>query len=275
MRLIRDPLVHFAVLGIVIFAVYAVLNDGDAPQDAATPRIVVDAATQDLLIERFSQVWRRPPTEAEQAALVEDYIEGRVMVREARALGLDQGDSVVEQRLRQKMTFLLSGSGAPSPSEADLRAFYDADPARYGAAPKIAFQQVPLGEAQPTDSEVAELIAALQAGADPAEIGTFNLLPTDNPLAPSGLIDRQFGKGLADQIARLEPGEWGGPVRSGYGFHLVRLDQLVPARVPPFEDVIDRVRNDWEAESSETRLQERIAALRDRYTIDIVTEPTE
>lgn len=274
MSLLREPLVHFAALGALLFAAFFALGGYDSAPGNQLPRITVDAAQQAVLAEQFTRVWRRAPTDEERARLIEDFIESQVLVREARALGLEQGDPIVDQRLRQKITFLISGIGLAEPTDAELRAAYEAQAERYTADALLAFRQVPLDETAPVEAEITRISGALSAGADPASLSPASLLPTEIALRPSAQIDRQFGKGVAAQIAALPDGDWSGPVRSGYGWHLVQRTALVPERVLPFEEVADQVRADWDEQQSKTHLAERIAQMRARYVIEVAPMDT-
>ena len=120
-RLIREPLLHFLVIGTAVFAVYGAMNPSSARRRADV--IEVTPAKVERLDGQFEAVWRRPPTAAERAGLVDDYVREEVYYREALALGLDRDDTVIRRRLRQKMEFLGdAGAAALAPSDAELRA---------------------------------------------------------------------------------------------------------------------------------------------------------
>ncbi len=101
-RLLREPLVHFFVLGAGIFLLFALVGESDDPLD----EIVVSSGQVDRLVETWQRTWQRPPTSAELEGLIEDYIREEILYREAIAMGLDQDDTIIRRRLRQKMEFL-------------------------------------------------------------------------------------------------------------------------------------------------------------------------
>jgi hypothetical protein len=259
--LLREPLLHFLVLGALLFGLFGLLDD--TPPPAPAERIVVTEAEAERLAGRFEATWRRPPDAAERARLLERYVEEEVLVREARTLGLDRGDAVVRQRLAQKMGFLIeSGAEAAEPTDAVLRSHMESHPDRFRVPARVAFEQVPLG-----DDGAGPVLAALDAGASPGAVGGRSLLPAFVPPSPRQAVDGTFGEGFFDAVAALPPGEWAGPVASGYGGHVVRLGEHRPARLPPLEEVRGEVERDWRAETRVRLAGERLDALLDRYEI--------
>ncbi len=230
-QLIREPLLHFLVLGAAIFALFAAFND--APPPVAANRLEVTQADALRLARQFEATWARPPTAQELSALIERHVEEEVYVREAEALALDRDDAVVRQRLAQKMRFLTeSGAEAAQPSEADLRAHLADHSDRFAQAALVGFDHVQL-EAGGAGAET--VLASLAAGAEPRELGARTLLPPSVPPSPKRVVDGTFGNGFFDAVAGLTPGRWGGPVKSGYGQHLVRVTEFEEGRVPPLD----------------------------------------
>ena len=95
--LLRDPLLHFVLLGAGLFALYRLV----AGEDIGPSEIVVTARTVESLADNWQRTWQRPPTQAELDRLVDDYVREEVLYREALAMGLDRDDTIVRRRLRQ------------------------------------------------------------------------------------------------------------------------------------------------------------------------------
>lgn len=265
-KALAAPILRFLVLGAMIFGLYAAFDERAAPM--ATEAIVIDAATARQLRSQFEATWRRPPTPAELDGLIADRVVEEAFVREARALGLDRGDAVIRQRLRQKMTFFAeAGAGATELDEAAVRAHFEAEAERFRTPPRVAFEQVYLGP-DPTDDDVAAVRAALESGGDPVGLGVATLLPRAMRLAPASVIESAFGRGFFDRLAALEPGVWEGPTPSALGLHLVRITAHEPAQAPPFEAVRDRVESDLRASRAEAQREAFTEALLARYRID-------
>ena len=273
-KILRDPLFHFLLLGAALFVAFGLLNaepDG-APQDVAT-RITITAQDIAGLERGFQSTWRRPPDDAERQALIDAYIRQEVLVREAIELGLDRNDSVIRQRLQQKMNFLLSaGANALEPTDAELLAHMAEDPTRYQRPARMAFDQVFLGT-DPAQGDIEAARSALRGGAAAGTLGQPTLLPAEVALAAAPAIDSLFGSGFAaaraDLGAEQASDQWGGPVQSGYGLHLVRLRALEPAQTPPLEEMRDRVEAGWRAARAEALTERLYQELRGRFQITV------
>ncbi len=264
-RLLREPLLHFLLIGGMLFALFAWVND--APVAEAPDQILVTTADAGRLAEQFQAVWRRPPTLDELTALLDDHVQEEVYVREAMALGLDRDDAVIRQRLRQKMMFLTqSAVEALEPDDDELRAYFTANAERFTPAPRLAFRQVFLGEAG--DASKAEaLLQRLRSGADPSDLGQPTLLPQAMPLAAPPTVDGTFGPGFFAAVAALPTDAWAGPIDSSFGSHLVRIDELALAELPPFESVRDKVLLDWRGERADALAEQAFARMRAAYAV--------
>lgn len=264
-RVLREPLLHFILIGAVVFLLFGLV--GDEPAGEAPERIVVTADATARLAEQFQAVWRRPPTLDELSGLVDQYIEEEVYVREALALGLDRDDAVIRQRLRQKMVFLTeSAVGALEPADDELRAFFEAHVERFTPAPRIAFRQVWIGETADAGT-VSEVLGALADGAPPAALGRQTLLPAEMPLAAPATVDGTFGPGFFAAVAALSPGAWSAPVESAFGVHAVRLEQRLAAEPPAFDDVRERVLVEWRGERAAALNEAAYERMRQTYQI--------
>ncbi|MEM8959339.1 MAG: peptidylprolyl isomerase [Pseudomonadota bacterium] len=269
MHFYKEPLFHFLLLGLTVFAWFAYLNpDKAAPEPA--DRIAVDEGDIDRLIELYSATWNRPPSLQELEKLQDTLVQEEILVREARALGLDRGDSVVRQRLSQKMVFLMTSMAqAAEPDEETLRAFLSDNPARFEEPGRIAFRQIALGP-DPDSRTVDAAIAALNGGAPPADVAAPSLLPESFPLSGQQQIDGMFGAGVFAELSRTPAGQWAGPVRSGYGLHIVRVDAVEDHRLPPLEDIRDEVLFEWRRDLVANLLDDQRRALRARYEITVL-----
>jgi peptidyl-prolyl cis-trans isomerase C len=264
-RWLREPLVHFLIAGAAIFAFYACRGDA-----AAGDRQIIVRETQvQRLANIWSQTWQRPPSANELDGLIRDYIKEEVYYREAIRLGLDKDDAIVRRRLRAKMEFL-SGTEAETmvPSDAVLQAWLDRYPARYAADPLLSFQSVYVS-ATKSEAHAKALLAQLQAGVDPQEIGDPISLPRSLARATREDIDRQFGDAFAAKLMALPRGTWAGPVTSGFGLHLIRVDEVSAARTPTLAEVRQRVENDWRSATRIARENKAYQLLLDGYDIRI------
>jgi hypothetical protein len=256
----REPLVHFLLLGALLFAGSALR------QSAERETILIDRATIDALVRQQSEILGRPPSEQERALLVQGIVDDAVLLREAYRRGLER-DALVERHLVQKMRFIL-GEDVAEPSEAELRAHLEAESERYRNPPTVTLDQVFYAD---PDGVPDDLPDKLQDGTDFRGLGDrlFMLGPT---LARYSVVDLTdlFGAELARRIFELPPGAWQGPFRSAEGVHFIRVVTRHPARVPPFEEVVDWLRQDWRHARQQDLIGAQLAALRERYRFVVV-----
>ena len=109
-KLFREPLVHFLLLGSVLFAAHGALVPTSEPG-----KIVVSQVRIGHLTEGFARTWLRAPTAEELEGLIRDYIREEVYCREAMAMGLDRDDTIIRRRLQQKLEFLSENVNPISP----------------------------------------------------------------------------------------------------------------------------------------------------------------
>ena len=265
MRILKEPLFHFFLLGVLIFVWFGVRNP-DAMVEQAPDAIVFDSGDIERVIEQFEATWRRPPTEQELDRLLQGLVREEILVREATALGLDRNDSVIRSRLVQKMDFLTTSvAQAAIAEDADLIAHMEANPERFTTPAQVSFQQVLLNP----DDSVEEVLATLNAGTAPENVSRTTLLPATIQATVQRGVNSIFGNGFFEQLADLPRETWSGPVRSGYGDHLVYVTDFVPGTLPAFEDARETVLNDWRREKREELSAAQFDVLKARYEISV------
>lgn len=270
--LLKEPLVHFLGLGLVVFAVYYVLDPPDQPQHDG---IVVTQARIEQLAGLFAKTWQRPPTPEQLNGLIDDYVKEEVLYREALALGLDKDDTVVRRRMRQKMEFLSDiVIGILTPTDEELGAYLKANPNKFERDPQIAFEQVfldPARHGERIDEDVASILEVLRSEppADAAKQGDATLLPHKLGLTSSTRIGQTFGPEFAQAIVGIEPGAWSEPIKSTFGLHLVRIDKREPGRIPTLSEARDAVKREWAAEQRKELEDKRFAEYLKRYAVSI------
>lgn len=262
--LLREPLVHFLAAGALLFVAMS-----GRPPDAGERRIVVDEAAVSGLVNRYVQAFRRPPTDEELDGLIRDYVRGEVYYREALRLGLDQDDEVIKKRLRNKMLAIAGAEAeATRPSDADLQSLLDKNPARYAEPPRYTLEQRYLGQDSPTLR--ARIATAIQQGAI-ANLPSESI-PLPVRLENSALIDiaTQFGDDFAAALEKAPQGRWTGPVVSGFGLHLVRIEKRVTPPLPKLADIRQRLENDWRSAAVRKAEEDNLSDLLKGY--DVVIE---
>jgi len=276
----KEPLAHFLVLGALLFAGYGVLNRNDEP---APGRIVVSQGQLAAMREAFTRTWQRPPTSEEWKGLIRNRVREEVYCREAMALGLNKDDTIIRRRLRQKMEFVSDDVAAQTqPTDAELNAYLQAHPDKFSVEQQFTFRQLylnPEKHGEDLARDAAQLLVKLnQAGGDTgfAAMGDPFLLDNHFTTVPASEVAKQFGEKFAAKLGEISPGQWQGPVESGFGMHLVFVSQRTEGGAPVLADVRDAVRREWDnarrLEANETFYQE----LLKRYTVTIESpEPVE
>ena len=271
-ELLKEPVVQFLLIGSSFFVANALISPAES--DGLNRAITVTDEQASAMVTTFARTWRRSPTEREIQSLIDDHIRTEVYVREAMRLGLDQNDTIIRRRLRQKMEFLNDSKfQAQSPTTTDLRAYFDANPDQYREDPRVSFQQVfldPERRGDALDGDATTLLDQLNGELPPATLAGLGD-PID--LATSW-IDRPrrdlvvlFGSSFSDSLISQHPGRWVGPIDSAYGRHLVKVESMTEGSVPSFETVRADLARDWTQSQRLQYDEDAYQKLLDGYTV--------
>jgi len=277
-KLLREPLVHFMFIGVIIYALYGVFAEPVVEENDRT--IVVTAGEIEWMRASWQKRWNRPPTKEEFDGLIQQYIKETVLYREALTMGLNKHDMVIRRRLAQKLEFLAKDLVVLTPpTEAELQAYFDEHQARYRQPTLYTFTQVffdpdKRGDATRDDAEAvkATLIAQGDAIDDPGALGDGLMLQNYYPLKDRAEIQKNLGSGFTDTLITLAPGQWHGPVLSGFGVHLVYVNSIIEPPPPEFAGVRERVIADWSLDRGNELNDKFYNNLRGQYSI-VIEEP--
>jgi PPIC-type PPIASE domain len=258
MKLLREPLLHFLLVGAGLFLLFRL-----ASQEPSQPtgKIVVTSARIEQLAVTFARTWQRRPTAEELEGLIQGFIREEVFYRQALALGLDRDDTAIRRRLQQKMEFIAEDVAARvEPTEEELRDYFLKHPGSFRLEQRYTFRHIYLdpkrhGDALQQDAERL-LVELHKSGTDPAMLGDGFLLDYEFKSMNSHDVFGTFGEEFATRLAQLPMGKWQGPVTSAYGAHLVFVEQKTDGRVPALEEVRDLVKRGW-VNSRQTELREQ------------------
>lgn len=278
-RLLREPLVHFLLAGGVLLGLSALFGQSFGVGGNSN-RIEVTGDRIRQLRETWTRQRGAPPSRRELDSLIEDFVREEVLYREAIASGLDQGDTIVRRRLAQKVEFLAqSVASTVEPSDAELQAFFDADPERYRLPAQVGFAHVYFsgsnrgaGVEAAARGALARLASGAVAAAEAAQLGDRFMLQYEYPPQSRDQIRDLFGPRFAGRLFELPLGEWSGPVPSSYGMHVVRIRQRVPSRLPALGEVRNRVRLDLNEQRLRSAADTYYEGLRRRFEIVVDAE---
>ena len=272
---IKEPLLHFLVIGALIFVVFSVFNNEETTGN--TKMIVVSAGEIERLSGNWSKKWNRPPTNIELQGLVDSYIREEVYYREAIALGLDKDDTVLRRRMMQKMEFLSNDlADLNNPDETVLNEFFLANPDKYELPAQISFTHVYFSfdkHGKRIFDDAEKVLNDIRASSPPVfrapEKGDSFMLQYDFTLETTFEVARLFGQDFTEQLFQLEKDSWLGPIESSYGLHLVRITEKIDAMIPDLAAVIDKVRTDYMFEQRQKTNKAIYERFKERYEIVI------
>lgn len=266
---LREPLVHFLLAGLAVFLWSAWRGNA---VDPASRTITIDAPQVERLAQSWTQTWQRTPTPAELDGLIRDHIKEEIYYREALRLGLDRDDAVIRRRLMSKMEFLAAAQVEnATPTEAELQQWLDTHRSRYAPDARYSFDQIYIAATDEVSARgrAQSLLAQARSGADWRALGDSLSVPRSLDDADMVAVAREFGDDFAAALAAQPQGQWGGPVASGFGLHLVRVRSATSGGPVTLSAVRRQVENDWRAATIERRQNAAYQALLDGYVIRI------
>jgi len=274
---LREPLLHFLVLGAALFAAWPWIGDEVAPP---ANRIVISRAQVQRAIEIFSKTHLRPPAAEDLQNLIEEEVEAEVYFREGLALGLDRDDEIIRRRIKQKLQFMTQDLVDQTvPSDAELQRFLDDHRENFGAEVQMAFSQIYLNPDRHGDrlsSDAALLLANLNTSDGRLNYGTdSDVLPVPNDFeaTPLHVIESMFGHEFAASLAEQPLGRWVGPIQSGYGLHLVLVRERRRNKAPQLAEIRDQVLREWQsARLTEANLK-AYRQMRAKYVVKVEMPP--
>lgn len=264
--LLREPVVHFVLLGLLLFAVSEYLE-----QRSKFTRIEITQAQIAAMRDTYRLQYGMNPTPQQLDALVDSLIKEEVFYHQALRLNLDQDDEIVRRRLVQKYEFLLQDlTLAQPPSEPQLQGFYAAHVRNYEHPAKVSFSHVFFSADQGEQVAYQRAVAALAELRDGRTGERGDVFPGLSDYAAQSPVQvaRIFGvNDLADAIFKVQGDAWQGPYRSGYGWHLVRVTAREAAEVAPYASVRDAVKRDYLEADRARRNDETLQKLLKNFTI--------
>jgi peptidyl-prolyl cis-trans isomerase C len=277
---LREPLLHFLLLGTAMFAAYGYLQPaGGGVASSKQIALTLDELRQlDLY---FESQWQRPPTPEEFRNLVEDKVQEEVLYREALAMGLDKDDTIVRRRMAQKLRFLAEDvAAAHEPTTDVLKAWFDKHNDKFALPSRVSFRHLyfsPDRRGQHARDDAAKALAQLAGQPEATTLATaladpFMFQEYYRDRAPD-YLGKEFGPQFAQAVAHLAPGSWSGPIESGFGWHLVFVDTVIPGRIPAFEEIEPDVKTAWLGEQKALAWEKAYKDMRAKYTVLLPAPP--
>lgn len=272
-RLLKEPLLHFLLLGAAIFAIYGFVNRRVINEPGT---IVITQGQIESIVTVFARAGQRPPTTNELAALINERVREEVYAREAMALGLDKDHTVIRRRLRQKMEFVSDDiADAAEPTDAELEAYLQMHAKAFAVGEQLTFHQIflnPEKHGEKLADDAVLLLAQLNQSHGNPDLSTLGdpfMLENEFVGEPVSEVAKQFGDAFAAKLEEFPLGQWQGPVQSGFGAHLIQVSERTEGRLPVLAEVREAVRRDW-SNAKRKEMNERIyQTMVRRYAVSI------
>ena len=269
-RLLREPLLHFALLGAAIFGAYRLMA---RPVSDASEIVITADRIASITAQFSASHGGRPPYEDELRGAVDAYVRDEMLYREGLALGLDRDDPVVRNRVRQKTELLSEDALTSEPSDRDLEAYLAAHQAEFDIPGRVSFQQIYIDPGRHRGDDLTTIVTsirqALTLGRQPGTLGDRTLLPATMTEALPHEVEAAFGNDFTRQLAAIDGEVWQGPLTTSYGLHLVRITHRGEPTRATLADARDVVAREWSRAQTAKLKEQFYRMLAGRYTVRV------
>src|SRR5215468_3953121 len=252
----REPLLHFCLIGALIFAVDTLLH----PPAKDERVIVVTKAMRQSFIENFDEDKERVPSDAELERMIESWVASEILYREGKTLAVDRGDDMIRDRVAYKLQLLIFDQiRVPQPTEDELRAWFAENHERFDEPERVGFYLTP-----PTDEMTARRqLEDIESQRESEDLQKQTRAILGRPVAS---LAASFGEDFRDALLRLPLGAWS-VLQSKEGWHVVRLDSRRPGALATLDDVRDESVRIWLTDETRKRAWEAVSRLKASYTV--------
>jgi len=267
--LFHEPIVLFILIGSVLYLLQALVFNTDP---SVRKQIIVTSDQLNQLESGFLNTWMRPPTQSELEGLLADHVRNEVFYREALAMGLEENDQVIRNRLRQKLELLMDNLASVNvPSQQMLEAFLQENADDFKKDYQVSFIQVFVNPEVHSDPQVVaeNLLDQLQDGANPEDLGDRTLMGYAFPEYSQTDVARRFGTDFARQIMLVKSNGWSGPLNSGIGLHLIKIDHFEEGMLPELSEIRSNVEREWMARQKSELKAAAYEKLLEGYDVQI------
>ncbi|WP_433996633.1 peptidyl-prolyl cis-trans isomerase [Bradyrhizobium liaoningense] len=255
-RLSREPLLHFTLLGAIIFGVDAVLH----PPTKDEKVITVTKAMRQSFIDNFDEDKERAPSSEQLQKMIDSWVASEILYREGKALGVDRGDETIRDRIAFKMQLLIFDQiRVPRPTDEQLQAWFAENHARFDEPERVSFYITP-----PTDQATAQ--RQLDDIVQQRESEELQHLTRAVLARPVESLAAGFGEGFRDQLLAMPEGEWK-LLQSKDGWHVARLDSRREGNLASLDKVRDEAARIWHTDETRKLAWEAVKRLKASYQV--------
>ena len=272
LRIIREPLLHFLLLGALIFITASLVNN---KKRIAEKTIVISNEKIGNILRLYQVQTGALPAKVQLDAMIEDYIKEEILYRESIKMKLDKDDEILRRRLSQKMEFLQSDlTVVPVPSPEQLETFYQSHQRDFRDSSTVSFTHIYFSadkngveDAKKRAEKVKSELIQKGSSRSPEKGDRFSLQFDYTNQNKLDIVQLFGNKPILDSLFSSPLNQWIGPVESGYGWHLISITQRTPGSVPPFASIKDRVLDDYTATMKDSLNKTAYDKLKNKYTI--------
>jgi len=264
-RILQEPLLHFLVVGSLLFF-YLSVNDTETK-----PQVTISQGKIKQLTAQFSKTRQRTPSKKELNALIENQIREDLAFEHGVQMGLVENDSIIKRRVQQKIEFMLNDSiGSIEPSHEDLQTYLEAHKEQYTIAPTYSFKHVYINpeKHEDVDTFISEL-KNKSLDANYKVLGDSMMLESEYRNITTAQIARLFGRKFAKYLDAVSLERWQGPVKSGYGLHLVQIEHKIPKHLATLKEVEIAVRRDFRTDAQKKAISAFYDELKVQYNVEV------
>jgi hypothetical protein len=252
----REPLLHFLVLGALIFGADAILH----PPAKDDREIVVTKALRQSFIENFDEDKERTPSAADLEMMIESWVASEILYREGKMLAVDRGDDMIRDRIAFKLQLLIFDQiRVPPPTDDELRGWFAENHQRFDEPERVGFYLTPPTDEATARRQLDDILA--QRESETLQKQTRAILGR-----PVASLAAAFGESFRDAVLALPLEEWT-VLQSKEGWHVVRLDSRRVGAVANLETVRDEATRIWQTDETRKRAWEAVNRLKATYNV--------
>ena len=264
-RIIQEPLLHFLVVGSILF-IYLSNND-----TTISPQIVITQGKVEQLTAQFTKTRQREPSKEELKALIDNQIKENLAFTHGVNMGLLEDDSIIKRRIQQKIEFMLNDSIASiEPTPKELQAYLNKHKKRYTIAPLYSFRHIYINpdNHQNIDNFITEL-KSKDLDKLYGELGDSMMIESQFKDITTAQIARLLGDKFAKKLDTLPLHSWQSSIKSGYGEHLVIIDKKTPSHIATIKEIDRVLRRDFRVDAQKRALEAFYKELKSQYIIKV------
>ena len=280
-KFIKNPLVFFFILGFVVFGLHSFLNRGNQ-DNAETFTVDITSADIEWIRSSWEARMKRQPTQQELQGLISSFIRDEILYREALAMGLDDKDLVIQRRLIQKLTFVFEDLAATmEPTDDELKNYMKENQEKYRIPEMMSFTHIYFNpdkrKAVLKEAKIVldRLKSAESSSKEAVSLGDMIMIDSSFRKRSPDEVARILGKQFADNLFSESEMGWQGPIISTFGPHLVYIEEHIASKMPAFENIREKVKNDFMYDRKKKVIDGAYNAVKSRYTILVEGLPYE